>query len=215
MKKEKNNRNHAMLCKFTTLTFIGIFIFLGYSNIVLQRQIDERDETIRHLAFSDTLVNKYFDIVEDTVKGMKYYTLKQQFQGSDIHHYHDVNTYYKITEQDTSLINQSVKLQGQYNNLVTDYHNLINQYNELATDFNKTNKAYHYIKDTITMQKMALDLIYRNYDISYIGNIENDKLSVSLKSAKADSAFCLLPYYRKCLKYDSKTNKWAVKILKW
>jgi regulatory protein YycI of two-component signal transduction system YycFG len=210
MKKETKNNTRAMLIIVILLAFIGIFIFLGYSNLVLQRQIDERDEMIRNLAFNDTLVHKYFDISEDSVKGMKYYTLKQQYQGREINHYQDVSTYYKITEQDSSLLNQNQGLQIQYNNLVSDYQNLIDKYNELATDFNKTNRVYHSIKDTVKMQNMALDLIRRNYDISYIGNIENDRLSVSLKFAKA--AFYLLPYYRKCLRYDSKTNKWVVKM---
>ena len=55
-------------------------------------------------------------------------------------------------------------------------------------------------------------LIKRSYDIDYHVEDEGEnQIKVSISAEKADSAFMLLPYYRKKLKFDNIKNVWIIK----
>ena len=118
----------------------------------LQEQIEQRDKTIQDLAFSDSLVHKYFLIKKDSIKKedsiitTTTYILKEEYQPkeitkyTDIHHYHSVQyekTEYALRGNDTlslSSIQETKQLVAKYNALVKDYNALGNKYNLLVKE---------------------------------------------------------------------------------
>lgn len=190
----------------------------------LQEQIEQRDKTIQDLAFSDSLVHKYFLIKKDSIKKedsiitTTTYILKEEYQPkeitkyTDIHHYHSVQyekTEYALRGNDTlslsSSIQETKQLVAKYNALVKDYNALGNKYNLLVKENGALDKSYQ-------ASQMALGLIKRSYDIDYHVEDEGEnQIKVSISAEKADSAFMLLPYYRKKLKFDNIKNVWIIK----
>lgn len=192
------------------LVLIGLFAFMVYYNYTLQNQVYERDAIIRDLAFSDSLVQKYFDIKMDSIHSSKTYTLKDEYGPKEIHH-HTTKT---IRETYTEYIEDTIKLTAQHNQLTE----LASKYNTLVADYNallaKTKESYSRLGtlgDSVQMQKMALSLIKRNFDIDYIGKITNGKIQVEITCEKADSAFMILPYYKERLKYNQSKKIWEIK----
>lgn len=192
------------------LVLIGLFAFMVYYNYTLQNQVYERDAIIRDLAFSDSLVQKYFDIKMDSIHSSKTYTLKDEYGPKEIHH-HTTKT---IRETYTEYIEDTITLTAQHNQLTE----LASKYNTLVADYNtllaKTKESYSRLGtlgDSVQMQKMALSLIKRNFDIDYIGKMTNGKIQVEITCEKADSAFMILPYYREKLKYNQSKKIWEIK----
>lgn len=183
-----------------------------------------RDLRHKDLAFSDSLVHKYFLIKKDSIKKedsiitTTTYILKEEYQPkeitkyTDIHHYHSVQyekTEYALRGNDTlslsSSIQETKQLVAKYNALVKDYNALGNKYNLLVKENGALDKSYQ-------ASQMALGLIKRSYDIDYHVEDEGEnQIKVSISAEKADSAFMLLPYYRKKLKFDNIKNVWIIK----
>lgn len=189
---------------------ICLFAFMVYYNYTLQNQVTERDEIIKGLAFNDSLVNKYFDIKMDSIHSSKIYTLKEEYGPKEVHHHTTKTIRETYTEyvEDTLALNfkhkQLIEIANKYNNLISDYNALVNK-------INKTNGLIMSLSDSLQMQRMALSLIKRNFDIDYKGTMNNGKIQVEIISLKADSAFMILPYYREKLKYNQTRKIWEIK----
>lgn len=189
---------------------IGLFAFMVYYNYTLQNQVSERDGIIRELAFSDSLVNKYFDVKMDTIHSFKYYTLKDEYGPKEIHHYSTET----IKETHIELVEDTLALnlrQSQLADVINKYNALIGEYNTLVNKANSANNLILSLSDSLQMQRMALGLIKRNFDIDYTGTLQNGKINVEITSSKADSAFMILPYYREKLRYNSSKKIWEIK----
>ncbi len=187
------------------LVLIGLLGYMIYYNDSLQRQIYERDIIIQKLAFSDTLVHKYFNIETDSLNQYKTYILKDEYSSKEIHHY-TTKTITKYLE-DTSMI------QAQYQQLISlreKYNHLVDSYNSLVEESKRLHFKYQNLADSIKMKNMALSLIKKNYEISHDGKIDSNHIQVRINSKKADSAFMLLPFYRNKLKYNSKKDIWEI-----
>lgn len=189
---------------------IGLFAFMVYYNYTLQNQIYERDAIIRNLAFSDSLVNKYFDVKMDSIHSFKTYSLKDEYGPKEIHHHTTETIRETYTEyvEDTLALNykqnQLIAIVEKYNTLVGDYKTLIQETKEISDKMVS-------LSDSMQMQKMALSLIKRNFDIDFKGSISNGKIQVEINCEKADSAFKILPYYRDKLKYNPSKKMWEIK----
>lgn len=190
----------------------------------LQEQIEQRDKTIQDLAFSDSLVCEYFLIKKDSVKKgdsiitTTTYRLKDEYQPkeikkyTDIHHYHLVEyekTEYALRGNDTVSLSCSIQetkqLATKYNALVKDYNALGNKYNLLVNENVALGKSYQ-------ASQMALGLIKKSYDIDYyVEDKGENQIKVSISAEKADSAFMLLPYYRKKIRFDHIKKVWIIK----
>ena len=156
----------------------------------LQEQIEQRDKTIQDLAFSDSLVHKYFLIKKDSIKKedsiitTTTYILKEEYQPKEITKYTDIHHYHSVQYEKT----------------------------EYALRGNDTLSLSSSIQETKQASQMALGLIKRSYDIDYHVEDEGEnQIKVSISAEKADSAFMLLPYYRKKLKFDNIKNVWIIK----
>lgn len=104
-----------------------------------------------------------------------------------------------------SSIQETKQLVAKYNTLVKDYNALGNKYNLLVKENGALDKSYQ-------ASQMALGLIKRSYDIDYHVEDEGEnQIKVSISAEKADSAFMLLSYYRKKLKFDNIKNVWIIK----
>lgn len=226
-KKQLTMKKNSIIKGLYTLPIIillGCLFHVVSLTYTLQEQIEQRDKTIQDLAFSDSLVRKYFLIKKDSVKNedsiitTTTYILKEEYQPkeitkyTDIHHYHSVQyekTEYALRGNDTvslsSSIQETKQLATKYNALVKDYNALGNKYNLLVKENVELRKSYQ-------SSQMALGLIKKSYDIDY--HVEDEgvnQIKVSISAEKADSAFMLLPYYRKKLRFDRIKNVWIIK----
>lgn len=226
-KKQLTMKKNSIIKGLYTLPIIillGCLFHVVSLTYKLQEQIEQRDKTIQDLAFSDSLVRKYFLIKKDSVKNedsiitTTTYILKEEYQPkeitkyTDIHHYHSVQyekTEYALRGNDTvslsSSIQETKQLATKYNALVKDYNALGNKYNLLVKENVELGKSYQ-------SSQMALGLIKKSYDIDY--HVEDEgvnQIKVSISAEKADSAFMLLPYYRKKLRFDRIKNVWIIK----
>lgn len=189
---------------------IGLFAFMVYYNYTLQNQVYERDIIIKELAFSDSLVNKYFNVQLDTVHSFKTYTLKEEYGPKEIHHHTTETIRETYTEyvEDTLAINSK---QHQLIEVIEKYNTLIGEYNTLLNKTKEISGQMMLLSDSVQMQRMALSLIKRNFDIDFKGIMANGKIHVEIYCEKADSAFMILPYYREKLKFNSSKNMWEIK----
>ncbi len=189
---------------------IGLFAFMVYYNYTLQNQVYERDVIIKELAFSDSLVNKYFNVQLDTVHSSKTYTLKEEYGPKEIRHHTTETIRETYTEyvEDTLAINSK---QHQLMEVIEKYNTLIGEYNTLLNKTKEISGQMILLSDSVQMQRMALSLIKRNFDIDFKGTMANGKIQVEIFCEKADSAFMILPYYREKLKFNSSKNMWEIK----
>lgn len=189
---------------------VGLFAFMVYYNYTLQNQVYERDIIIKELAFSDSLVNKYFNVRFDTVDCSKTYTLKEEYGPKEIHHHTTETIRETYTEyvEDTLAINAK---QHQLIEVIEKYNTLIGEYNTLLNKTKEITGQMILLSDSVQMQRMALSLIKRNFDIDFKGTMDNGKIQVEINCEKADSAFMILPYYREKLKYNSSKKMWEIK----
>lgn len=189
---------------------IGLFAFMVYYNYTLQNQVYERDIIIKELAFSDSLVNKYFNGQLDTVHSSKTYTLKEEYGPKEIHSHTTETIRETYTEyvEDTLAINSK---QHQLIEVIEKYNTLIGEYNTLLNKTKEISDQMILLSDSVQMQRMALSLIKRNFDIDFKGTMTNGKIQVEIYCEKADSAFMIFPYYREKLKFNSSKNMWEIK----
>lgn len=207
------------------IILIGILLLFGYviynmGNYVsnLEQQVRDRDLLIRKLAESEALINEYFDIKQDSLTEEKIYILKPSKQKNVT----IVNeTDCDIFKMGDTQINAD-ELVARYNTILHDYLDIVEKYNskidekqKLVVEYNSIvkqyNKALEYESYNNALKKV-LDLIYKNYEISY--NIEKEdniyKINIST-SAKIDSALMLLPTYRDKLRYNEKNKEWTIR----
>lgn len=207
------------------IILIGILLLFGYviynmGNYVsnLEQQVRDRDLLIRKLAESEALINEYFDIKQDSLTEEKIYILKPSKQKNVT----IVNeTDCDIFKMGDTQINAD-ELVARYNTILHDYVDIVEKYNskidekqKLVVEYNSIvkqyNKALEYESYNNALKKV-LDLIYKNYEISY--NIEKEdniyKINIST-SAKIDSALMLLPTYRDKLRYNEKNKEWTIR----
>lgn len=192
------------------IILIGLFAFMVYYNYTLQNQVYERDVIIQNLSFSDSLVQKYFDVKMDSIHSFKTYILKDKYGPKEIHH----RTTETIREIYTEYVEDTMKITFQQNQLIelaAKYNKLVNKYNTLVGTTKEISNRAISLSDSIRMQKMALSLIKKNFDIDFKGDVSNGEIQVKITCEKADSAFMILPYFRKKLKYNQSKNIWEIK----
>lgn len=163
----------------------------------IDSQLEKRDSIINSLTFSDQLVKDYFDIQYDSIKNTTSYSLKKDKKSIVVHNTNTITEKIKETTITKTISNSS-------NNT------LVNEYNSLARKYNKLVDMTNTKEDSLSEIKLALKLIKNSYGISYTSTRANDKLYVTLKAEKADSAFMLLPHYRDRLTYDKSKKAWIV-----
>lgn len=200
------------ICIFVLCSLIVNVLGFNYIN-ELERQVAQRDSIINHLTFSNKLVEEFFDVTEDSINNQRIYTLKDEKRTKKI----KIKTtkYIEpsfIRGNDTLNIDELVLMF----NKVDSMHNkqldtIYSKYNFLVDKCNRILYEKQSLRDTVTSQRMALDLIKKNYDIGYSWYVKGNVIHVTLESHKADSAFLLFPYFKNKLKFNDKKNIWTIK----
>lgn len=211
------NKRYIIQVLFLLVLFMmwGAMVFIHYKQRVMideyKEVIAKQDSMINELSFSNELVKKYFEIQEDSSTHCRIYILKTEY--SEI-----------IREKEYIENKPSIILDGKEistDELLTLYNSneeannatireLVERYNSLLQRYNIIVSEKYSIADTLQMQRMALDLMKKNFDISYTGEIKSPSISVHLLCEKADSAYALLGYYRNKMTYDPKKRAWII-----
>ncbi len=160
-------------------------------------QIDYRDSLIKSMTFSDDLVKRYFDISYDSVRNETFYTLKRDKLATIT----SMKRY--IEDKPSEIIEMTIVKEKGIDSLISSFDVLLHDYNNLVRLANR--KA-----DSLELSKVALELIKKNYDITYRVESDKDKIKLYLLSDKADSAFVLLRYYRDRIQYDTNQKCWLI-----
>lgn len=211
--------NNKILFKYVLYALLffllGILTYVDYKqeNYIedYERLIAKQDSMINDLSFSNELVKKYFEIREDSLTHRKLYILKN---GETItikeKEYVEVDPTFNLNGEEITvddlldLYNKKEKTNNEaIRKFVEKYNSLIQQYNLIVTESNAKS-------DTLQMQAMALDLIRKNFDISFAGDINKPSISIHLMCEKADSAFALLNYYRDKMTYDPEKGAFII-----
>lgn len=179
----------------------------------LENQVAHRDSIISRLTFSNDLVKEYFDIEEDTLNKQRIYTLKDEKRTKRI----EVKTVKYVEHSfvygtDTLTIDELLLTVNKSDSIYKmQIDSLCSKYNSLITEYNNIQREQNNLKDSIISQRMALDLIKRNYSITHSWYVKEDSIHVKIESSKADSAFMLYPYFKDRLKFDNKKKSWVIK----
>ena len=198
------------------ISFVANFVSLEYMK-KLEYQVYQRDSIISELAFSNSLVKEYFDVIDDSVNNRKMYVLKDNKKTKvEITRYLEPTFSYNTESLTTDeFVKEINKKDSMYQQLLTSLSSqnkkMYDEYNSLAEKYNKKIHEMNELRDTVVSQKIALNLIKKNYDIGYSWNVKGDLVEVRLESSKADSAYILLSNYREKLKYDEKKDVWIIK----
>lgn len=163
----------------------------------VEKEIEYRDSIIRKMTLSDELVKRYFDISFDSLKNETFYTLKKEKLATIT----SMKSY--IEDKPTEIIETTVITEQNIESLRSSYDELLHDYNTLVRWAN--NKA-----DSLEQTNIALELIKKNYDISYGVRRDKNVNSLYLISEKADSAFMLFPFFKDRLQYDPTKKNWIV-----
>ena len=202
------------------IILIGLLLGLGYiiynlGNYVsnLEKQVRERDLLIQKLTKSENLVKEYFDIKKDSITNETIYTLKES-KREIVTIVNETNCH--IFKIDGKQIDAE-EVVSRYNIILQDYVNLVDKYNSKVDDCQRLTEKYNETveyKSYSNALKAALDLIYKNYEIGYNINKEDDVYKIHIsRSSKIDSALMLLPTYRDKLRYNEKNKEWTIR--KW
>lgn len=197
-------------------SFAANFISLKYIE-KLENQVYKRDSIISELAFSNSLVKEYFDMIDDSVNNRKMYVLKDNKKTKvEVTKYLKPTFFYDAESlTPDEFVKEVNKKDSMYQQLLTSLYTqnqtLYTKYNSLAEKYNRTILEMKELNDTIISQRTALNLIKRNYDIGYSWNIRENSIEVKLESSKADSAYILLSNCRDKLNYDEKKGVWTIK----
>lgn len=163
----------------------------------VEKEIENRDSIINRMTLSDELVKRYFDITFDSAKNETFYTLKKEKLATI------TSMKRHVEDKPTEIVETTVITEQSIESLRSSYDELLHDYNTLVRWAN--NKA-----DSLEQTSIALELIKKNYDISYGVSREKDMKRLYLISEKADSAFMLFPYFRDRLQYDPSKKNWMV-----
>ena len=163
----------------------------------VEKEIENRDSIINRMTLSDELVKRYFDITFDSTKNETFYTLKKEKLATI------TSMKRHVEDKPTEIVETTVITEQSIESLRSSYDELLHDYNTLVRWAN--NKA-----DSLEQTSIALELIKKNYDISYGVSREKDMKRLYLISEKADAAFMLFPYFRDRLQYDPSKKNWMV-----
>ena len=192
----KFNSGKILLIVLFVMSILYNVASTRYINEV-EKEIEYRDSIIKKMTFSDELVKRYFDISFDSIKNETSYTLKKEKLATIT----SMKRY--IDNKPTEIVETTVITEQSIESLRNSIGELLHDYNILVRWAN--NKA-----DSLEQLKEALELIKKNFDISYGVNKDKDKIRVYLLSDKADSAFMLLPYFRDKIQYDPNKKRWII-----
>ena len=179
----------------------------------LENQVAHRDSIISRLTFSNDLVKEYFDIEEDTLNQQRIYTLKDENRTKKV----DIKTVKYVEHSfvygtDTLTIDELLLTFNKADSIhKMQLDTLYSKYNSLISEYNNIQREKNNLKDSIISQRMALDLIKRNYSITHSWHIKDNSIHVKIESSKADSAFMLYPYFKDRLQFDNKKKSWIIK----
>ncbi len=192
MKAGINKRIINILGCVIALVVLCIIAINLYYIDSLENQIRERDELIRSLSFRSELVDGYFDVKVDSTRNITSYILKDSKKT-------------KIIETHSEHIKTTIEKYD--DELISNYNRLVDEYNSISVENSKN-------KTIIKEQKVALELIEKNYQIKYRVSVDSIYArTVLFNTEKVDSALLLLPYYRdKIKKFDDKT--WTISVQK-
>lgn len=192
----KHNSGKILLI---VLFFMSIFYNVASTKYIneVEKEIEYRDSIIKKMTLSDELVKRYFDISYDSVKNETFYTLKKEKLAT-------ITSMKRFVEdKPTEIVETTIITEQSIESLRNNIDDLLHDYNALVRWAN--NKA-----DSLEQSKVALELIKKNYGISYGVNKDKENLKVFLISEKADSAFMLFPYFKDRLQYDPAKKYWIV-----
>ena len=170
----------------------------------LESQIIERDNLIQELTVSEELVKEYFNVKYDSINNTKSYILKEckKIRVIEIkkeNHY--IKEYIEPQFKKGDKILSSTDLIKEYNLKDSLYNQLLSQYSNVYDEQNA-------LKSKMSIYVKILNMIERNYGISYEMKTDNrDSVVIytyNLKNTeRVDSALMLLPYYNNKLKRES------------
>lgn len=163
----------------------------------VESEIEYRDSLIKRMTLSDELVKRYFDISYDSIKDETFYSLKKEKLATI------TSMKYFVEDRPAEIIEKTVIKEQSIDSLVSSLDILLHDYNLLVRWAN--NKA-----DSLEQSKIALELIKKNFDISYKIERKGEYSRLFLISDKADSAFLLLPYFRDKIQYDRDNKCWLI-----
>lgn len=202
-KKINNIGRIALLAVIAIIVVLGI---LFWYIVKLEKQVEERDNLINELTFSDNLVKEYFDIHYDSITNRTSYVLKDS-KRKVVQHVsnNSVFIYGMDTISDHELVSLFNHGNKKYDELMSKYNKFIMTYNNLLVR-----------NDSITSYNKALikglQMIENRYDLSLDINKIPDGYTIKLNtSQRIDSAMLLLPHYRDRLDYDSVKGIWTIK----
>lgn len=197
------------------LLIIGLFAALAYSifySSKLEEQIWERDKTIRELSFRSKLVEDYFDInYNPNDSSIAYYTLKDSIK----------NTYKTVQKEYIDMFRDPIIRQGdtsftldylikKYNALQHESGDIIQEYNSLINEIKVLTQEKNRDKEEIRRLNTVLQLIEKQYKISYNISADSNMITTTLKNTDmVDSGLMLLPYYRDKIERES-NGTWII-----
>lgn len=202
--------------------FFVLFCLSGILNYKLaiyldgyEEQIEKQDSMIRKLTFSNDLVEEYFDIEEDTINHTTTYSLKENKRDKEVEHITEYAEPVFVRDGKRMTSDELVhSVNANDKKSLELIQNMADKYNTLVHDYNELGAKYHAKSDTVVVQRLALDLIKRNYGIYFVANHKGDTRTVKILGARVDSALLLLPYYRNKLSYDQQSKAWIVEYEK-
>lgn len=192
-------KSHSGKILFFVLFFMSILYNIKSTKYIfeVEREIEYRDSLIKRMTLSDEIVKRYFDISFDSIKNETFYSLKKEKLATI------TSMKCFVEERPTEIIETTVIKEQSIDSLINSLDILLHDYNLLVRWAN--NKA-----DSLEQSKIALELIKKNFDISYGIEKDKEKVRLYLISDKADSAFLLLPYYRDKIQYDTENKCWLI-----
>lgn len=218
--------------KFVHIIYIVVIITLISINLSLWSVTAELD---REAAVCDSIINSYSKF---EIKKEKIIIRDTLFRTAEITSSFSVNGM-KISSDD--LIKYVNNLSSQNKNLSDSlefykvfYHAAKNAHSndKFKVVYDKNNNTKKYSYHSTRIDSASIDNLYSKYDDAiselkiYKSVLESYKINVSdikymgneikykVDAKQIDSALMLLPYYRKELKFDSKKNRWEIKIKK-
>lgn len=190
---------HSGKILFFVLFFMSIFYNIESTQYIfeVEKEIEYRDSLIKKMTLSDELVKRYFDISFDSIKNETFYSLKKEKLAT-------ITSMKSFVEDRPAEIIETTVIKEQ------GIDSLINSFDILLHDYNLLVRWANMKADSLEQSKIALELIKKNFDITYKFERDKDKSRLYLISDKADSAFLLLPYFRDKIQYDSENKCWLI-----
>ncbi len=205
--QEKNKNIIIFIALTVALTGVLFSVETYLNNVELKKQINSRDSTISKLIASNSLYNSsrkmYSDTITKYIENCEFYIGDKKLSTEEllklVNEYIDQNTtmkkaatqIYDIDNKKDSLHNLSKSLIRQQVSIYEEQYNL-----------------YY---DSTFIVSSILNLIKRDYGISYTVTKKGRTVIFQQNRSKADSAIILFPYFKKNLSYDSVAKVWNIK----